>query len=444
MNIVIHKYGGTSVGSLERIKRVAERIVEVQEKGHDVVAVISAMGQTTDELLAMASQIHERPSGRELDLLLATGEQVSVALLAMAIQRLGHHAVAMTGFQSGIETDGNHSCARIQRIDTRKILHHLRRGAAVIVAGFQGMTNDGEITTLGRGGSDITAVALAAVLSAVECDIFTDVEGIYTADPALVPEARLLKYISYDEMLELASAGAKVLHKRSVEIIRKYGVIMRVRSSFTTNGGTAILASDQLEEVVVTGVALDDKVAKVRVAGLHDTDGSIASLFEALSETNINVKLVIQALGSDGRINVTFILERDDSDKAVAVLEPLRDRLRFESAEQNPNVATVSIVGSGIASTPETAARMFRALAGKGICIHGVSTSEIRIVSIVDVSRARDAVQALHQEFQLEKLERRRRARLVRTEDISNFGGHRSRRDERDSVGKESTHSIKN
>jgi len=409
MKIIVQKYGGTSVADLEKIKRVAQRIAEAKLKGYAVVAVLSAMGHTTDELLAMARQIHDSPPSRELDLLLATGEQVSVALLAMATQRLGHPAVAMTGFQGGIATDGNHSRARIQRIDTRKIRRHLHRGSVVIVAGFQGMTDDGEITTLGRGGSDITAVALAAALGATECDIFTDVAGVYTADPVLVPEARPLEYISYAEMLELASAGAQVLHNRSVEIALKYGVPMRVRSSFSTQGGTTILATERLEEVVVTGVAVDENIAEVRIAGLPDAVGCLAALFEALAAANINVKLIIRGLGSHGKVNVTFIVARDDLQRVIAVLQPLREPLGMDAIEQNVDVAKVSIVGSGIAGTPGTASRMFRALANHGIRIYGVSTSEIKIACIVEGRRAQDAARALHREFHLEKLERRKR-----------------------------------
>ncbi len=405
MSLVVQKYGGSSVATTQRMLKVARRIVDTRREGNEVVVVVSAMGKTTDRLIALAKKITPQPRGRELDMLMATGEQVSSALLAMAIHKLGEEAVALTGPQVGILTDSAHTKAKILRINTNRIREELDRGNIVIVAGFQGADYQNNITTLGRGGSDTTAVALAAALKADICEIYTDVEGVFTADPRIVPEARKLEVISYDEMLELASAGAKVLQSRSVEFASKFNVKIHVRSSFKKEEGTIVMREvESMEGVLVRGVALSRDQAKVSIDGVPDRPGVAAEIFSALAGENINVDLIVQgAPDTEGRSEITFTVSREESDKAVRIMENLKERFGARRVGCDRRVAKVSIVGVGMRTHPGVAARMFRALAKEGINIELISTSEILISCLVREEEGEKAVRALHKEFGLDK-----------------------------------------
>jgi len=405
MALIVQKYGGSSVADAEKIRNVARRVGRAKDEGNEVVVVVSAMGDTTDDLLKLAYQISERPSDRELDLLLSTGEIVSSTLLAMALNGLGYKAVSLTGAQAGIYTDSSYSRARIVRVDAKRVVSELKRGNIVIVAGFQGVTGKRDITTLGRGGSDTTAVALAISLGAKICQIYTDVEGVYTADPRLVPQARKLKEISYEEMLELATYGAKVVHNRAVELGWLYNMPILVASSFSDSPGTVICREASMEvKRKVTGIAHDTNVAKVTVVGVPDHPGIAAAIFEPLASANISVDTIVQNASVNNITDLTFTVARDDLIKAMSIVEPVVKSVGAKQCITDSKLAKVSIVGTGMQNTPGYAARMFRALYEKGINIQLITTSEIRITCIISEDRVKDAVQALHQAFELEKV----------------------------------------
>jgi aspartate kinase len=404
MALIVQKYGGSSVANGERIKNVARRIAKVRDEGNEVVVVVSAMGDTTDELINLAHQVSEQPSDRELDLLLSTGEVVSSTLLAMALDSLGYKAVSLSGVQAGIQTDSSYSRARILRVDPKRIANELGKGNIVIVAGFQGMTQDMDITTLGRGGSDTTAVALAAALKAEICQIYTDVEGVYTADPHLVSEATKLKEVGYEEMLELASYGAKVIHPRAVELGELYDVPILVASSFSDSTGTFICKEASMEvRNKVRGIVHDTNVAKITVIGVPDKPGVATSIFEPLAKANISVDTIVQNASVQNITDLTFTVAQTDLNKAMSIVEPVAKFLGAKQCIADATSAKVSIVGTGMQNTPGYAAKMFRALYEEGINIQLITTSEIRITCIISEDKVKDAVQALHRAFELEK-----------------------------------------
>lgn len=404
--ILVQKYGGTSVSTPSRMRRVARRILEAESRGYAVVVVVSAMGHTTDKLLSFASKISATPSRRDLDMLLTTGEQTSIAMLSMAVHSLGGRAVPLTGAQCGIITDGNYSRARIHKIHTDRIIRALRGQHIGIVAGFQGAGPDQEITTLGRGGSDTTAAALAAALKASRCEILTDVEGVLTADPRMVPSARKLDAISYSEMLELAASGSRVLHPRCVEICMNYRVPLWVGSSFHQKEGTLVVNDTALERVAVTGVTSEREIAKLALRRVPDRPGIAAHIFEALAAHGINVRLIIQSISEDQHTDVSLIVDWEYFSRARKILEQICPELRAAGVIADKNVAKVSIVGSGISSTPGVAARMFKALAREKINIDLITTSEIRVACVIAEKHIERAVRAVHAEFQLDQLER--------------------------------------
>ena len=405
MALIVQKYGGTSVGTVPRIKRVAERIIRLRDEGNDVVVVVSAMGKTTDKLLNLAQQITERPTEREYDMLLSTGEQVSISLLTMALHARGYSAISLTGAQAGIVTDSQHARATIRSINTRCMRHNIKQGNILIVAGFQGVNKEHAITTLGRGGSDTTAVALAAALKADWCAILTDVDGVYTSDPRMVPDAQKLDEISYDEMLELASLGAKVLHPRSVELAKEYGVTLHVRSSFNNKPGTLVKEVSALEKKnIVSGVACDKNTAKVTLMAVPDKPGVAASVFTALGEAAINVDMIIQNINRGQTNDITFTVDGDDLAKTLDAIKPLKKELGYKSVVTDKNTAKVSIVGAGMVSHPGVAARMFKALGAAKVNIQMISTSEIKVSCLISLKLADKAVKALHKEFELDKI----------------------------------------
>jgi len=404
----VKKYGGTSVGSPERILKVAQELVAEHRRGVPQVVVASAMADTTEQLLDMARRVTKRPRARELDLILTTGEQVSIALLAMAVQDLGVMATPLTGAQCGIRTDGNFTRARIQEISTEKIQGILAQGNIVIVAGFQGVTSDQEITTLGRGGSDLTATALAAALKAPACEIYTDVDGVFTADPRMVPEARLLPWISYEEMLEYAASGSQVLHPRSVEVASRFNVPLQVRSAFHNRPGTTVVKEEELEKVAITGVTGDPKIARLALTRVKDVPGMAANISIALAEEGINIRLIIQGIRHDKTNDISLIIAEEDAERSAEVLRRVADAVGSAEVLVDTNVAKVSIIGSGIASSPGVAGRMFQALAREGINIELISSSEVRIACVIARDRLEDAVRAIHREFDLANLERKR------------------------------------
>lgn len=404
MALLVQKYGGTSVGTAGRIKAVAERVKASHDRGNKVVVVVSAMGHTTDELITLARQMTDDPSDRELDLLLSTGEIVSCTLLSMALRSLGREAISLTGGQAGIKTDNSHSRASIIALDPSRIHRELEQGKVVIVAGFQGITEDFDITTLGRGGSDTTAVALAAALRADLCEIYTDVDGVFTADPRLVPGARQLDEISYEEMLELAQQGARVMHPRAVELGEVYGMPILVRSSFNERAGTLIHGGTQVEKKnKVRGIAHDLDVAKITLQAIPDQPGVAGRVFTPLAEAGINVSTIVQNAGTDGLADVSFTVARGDLKRALAIVEPVAGELKARAVIPGDNLGKVSIVGSGIENSPGHAAAMFRTLAAAGINIEMITTSQIRITCVIDRGRVAEAVQALHLAFALER-----------------------------------------
>ena len=403
--LVVQKYGGTSVGNPERIRRVARRVAETHSTGNQVVVVVSAMGDTTDELIELVHQITDNPTSREMDVLLSTGEQVSIALLAMALETLAKPVVSLTGTQAGIVTDGSHSKARILSVDTTRLQKELAANKIVVVAGFQGITELGDITTLGRGGSDTTAVALAAALNADLCEIYTDVDGVYTTDPRIVPEARKLQEISFDEMLELASLGAGVLHPRSVELGMKYSMPIHVRSSFNNNPGTIVKEAKTMEKTQpVTGVAYDLNVAKIGIFDVYDKPGIAYKLFSALSNEKVNVDMIIQSAMRDARNDISFTCAQGDVKRALKIVENLLSELGADGFTSDDTVAKVSVVGAGMVSNPGIAAQVFEALVEEGINMEMISTSEIKISCIIQASQTEKAVAALHRKFNLAQL----------------------------------------
>jgi aspartate kinase len=404
MALIVQKYGGSSVADAEKIKNVARRVAKAKDEGNQVVVVVSAMGDTTDDLIKLAYQISEQPSDREFDVLLSTGEIVSSTLLAMALGSLGHRAISLSGAQAGIHTDSSYSRARILRVDTKRVGSELNKGNIVIVAGFQGVSGKRDITTLGRGGSDTTAVALAASLGAEICQIYTDVEGVYTADPRLVPEAKKLKEVSYEEMLELATYGARVMHNRAVELGWLYNVPILVASSFSDSPGTIICKEASMEvKNKVSGIVHDTNVAKVTVVGVPDHPGTAATIFEALARANISIDTIVQNASINSITDLTFTVARTDLLKAMSIVEPVAKSVGGKQCVTDSTLAKISIVGTGMQNTPGYAARMFRALYQHGINIQLITTSEIRITCIISEDKVTDAVRALHQAFELEK-----------------------------------------
>ncbi len=405
MALIVQKFGGSSLATPEHMKKVAFRIVEKKREGNELVVVVSAMGYTTDELIELSRKVSKAPPARELDMLMATGEQISCALLSMAIHEIGEKAISLTGQQVGILTDSSHTKARILKVNSERISRELQKGNIVIVAGFQGTDYESNITTLGRGGSDTTAVALAAALGADMCEIFTDVDGVFTADPRIVPQAKKIPAITYDEMLELASAGAKVLQSRSVEFASKYNVKIHVRSSFHRKEGTIVMKEiESMESVVVRGIALEKNQAKVSIDGVPDHPGVAAEIFDPLAKENINVDLIVQgAPDREGKSEITFTVAREETEKVVKLMEKVRDKLGARKVGCDKGVAKVSIVGVGMRTHPGVAARMFRTLSRENINIELISTSEILISCLVREEEGERAVRALHKEFELER-----------------------------------------
>ena len=400
--LVVKKFGGTSVANKERIFNVAKRCIEDYQKGNDVVVVLSAMGKQTDVLLDMANDINPKASKRELDMLLTTGEQTSVALMAMAMQSLNVPAISLNAFQVAMHTTSVAGNARLKKIDTERIQHELEQRKIVIVTGFQGVSQYDDYTTLGRGGSDTTAVALAAALRADACEIYTDVDGVYTADPRIVKDAKKLDEITYDEMLELASLGAGVLHNRSVEMAKKYGVQLVVRSSLNTSEGTVVKEEVKMEKMLVSGVACDKNVARIAVVGLEDQPGVAFKLFRHLANHNVNVDMILQSIGRDNTKDISFTVTGDMADVAVETVERHRSgSLKCQDVKVKKDVAKVSIVGAGMQSNPGVAARMFEALYSANVNIQQISTSEIRVTVLIDREDTDRAMNAVHNEFDL-------------------------------------------
>jgi len=404
MALIVQKYGGTSVGSPERIKNVARRVWETRQAGHQVVAVVSAMSGVTDNLIKLAQEVHPEPSERELDVLLATGEQTTIALLAMALHALGAKAVSLTGAQAGIVTDGVHTKAKIANITPKKVHELLNAGHVVIIAGFQGETPEGHITTLGRGGSDLSAIAIAAAVKADVCQIYTDVDGVYTADPRIVPDAKKIPEISYDEMLEMAALGSKVMQARSVEFAKKFNVVFEVRSSFNHNPGTIVKAETaKMEDVVIRGVAVDKKQAKVTVAGVPDIPGVAAKVFKTVADANINTDVIVQNVSAQGFTDISFTVADTDAGKTLKVLQPLVAAIGAKGVTATGEIAKLSVVGIGMRSHPGVAAKMFETLAAAGVNISMISTSEIKISVIIALADADKAAKAVHDAFGLAK-----------------------------------------
>ncbi|MDP8263458.1 MAG: aspartate kinase [Candidatus Ancaeobacter aquaticus] len=403
--LVVQKYGGTSVGSTDKIMNVARRIIKSKKSGNDVIVVVSAMSGQTDKLINMAHDITDDPREREMDMLVSTGEQVSMSLLAMCVHELGDEAISFTGSQVGIVTDSTHTKAKIRRvIGMDKVKAELKKGKIVIVAGFQGVDYKKNITTLGRGGSDTTAVALAAVLKADQCEIYTDVDGVYTTDPRLVKDARKLGVISYDEMLELASLGAKVMHSRSIEMAKKYGVVIHVRSSFNDNLGTLIKEEDALmENIMVRGVALNRNEAKLTILHVPDKPGIAARIFKIISENNINIDMIIQNVSERGFTDISFTVLKTDLRKTYKVLEVLVKKIGARGLSHDEDMVKLSVVGVGMRSHAGIAAAMFEALASKKVNIDMISTSEIKISCVIHRKDAEKAVKAIHDKFGLAK-----------------------------------------
>ena len=399
--LIVKKFGGTSVGDKERMFNVANRCIEEYKKGNDVVVVLSAMGKYTDELISMAHDMDDRPPKREMDMLLTIGEQMSVSLMAMVMHKLGIPAVSLNAFQVTMHTTSSHQNARLKRIDTERIRRELDARRIVIVTGFQGVDKYDDYTTLGRGGSDTTAVALAAALHADACEIYTDVDGVYTADPRKVPNARKLKEITYDEMLDLATSGAGVLHNRSVEMAKKYGVPLVVRSSLNNSEGTVVKEVVSVERMLISGVALDTDAVRIAVLGLRDVPGVAFKVFDTLAKKNINVDVILQSIGRAGTKDISFTVNKDDLEEAVATLEENQERLGFKELHSERNIAKLSIVGSGMLSNPGVAAKMFESLYNEGVNINMISTSEIRITVLINEKGGIRAMNAVHDAFGL-------------------------------------------
>jgi aspartate kinase len=404
MALIVQKYGGTSVGNPERIKNVARRVLETQQAGNQVVAVVSAMSGVTDSLIKLAKEVHQEPSEREMDVLLATGEQTTIALLAMAIQSVGGKAASLTGAQAGIVTDGIHTKAKIANITPTRVHQLLNAGNVVIIAGFQGETVDGHITTLGRGGSDLSAIAIAAAVKADVCQIYTDVDGVYTADPRIIPNATKIQEISYDEMLEMAALGSKVMQARSVEFAKKFNVVFEVRSSFNNNPGTIVKAETaKMEDVVIRGVAVDKKQAKVTIAGVPDKPGVAAKVFKTVADAMINTDVIVQNVSEKGSTDISFTVADTDAAKAAKVLQPVVKEIGAREVTSTGDIAKLSVVGIGMRSHPGVAAKMFETLSNAGVNIGMISTSEIKISVIIGLADADKAAKAIHDAFGLGK-----------------------------------------
>jgi aspartate kinase len=405
--LVVQKYGGSSIADAERIKRVAERVVDARRAGADVVEAVSAMGDTTDELLDLAHQVSPVPPPRELDVLLTSGERISMALLAMAIHNLGYEARSFTGSQAGVITTSSHGRARIIDVTPGRIRSALDEGSVAIVAGFQGIAQDTkDITTLGRGGTDTTAVALAAALHADRCEIYTDVDGVFSADPRIVPNAKQIDQITYEEMLELAACGAKVLHLRSVEYARRFGIPIHVRSSYSTKPGTIVTGSMEdlpVEQALITGVAHDRSEAKITVLGVPDETGRAAEIFQGVTDAEVNIDMIVQNVSthSTGRTDISFTLPRDDGPTALAALQKMQEKIHFEGLLFDDHIGKVSLIGAGMRSNPGVAAKFFAALADAGVNIEMISTSEIRVSVVCRDTDLDSAVRALHDTFEL-------------------------------------------
>lgn len=404
LGIIVQKFGGTSVGSVERIQNVANRVIQEKEAGNDVVVVVSAMGKSTDQLVDLASQLTSKPSKREMDMLLTTGEQITISLLSMALIEKGYDAISFTGWQAGIETESTHGNARITNINPQKMNKELEKGKVVVVAGFQGVAVEGQITTLGRGGSDTTAVAIAAALKADKCDIYTDVTGVYTTDPRFVKEARKLESISYDEMLELANLGAGVLHPRAVEFAKNYNIPLEVRSSMENERGTIIEEEAEMEQnLIVRGIAFEDQVTRVSVLGLPNELTTLSTIFSTLAKNGLNVDIIIQNTTTDNKASISFSVKTGDLEDTIRVLEQYKEELGYERVESESELAKVSIVGSGMVSNPGVAAEMFDVLAKQGIEVKMVSTSEIKVSTVISQAHMVSAVDTLHNAFELSK-----------------------------------------
>jgi len=399
VGIIVQKFGGSSVANAEKIFNVAGRIQDAYDEGNSVVVVVSAQGDTTDDLIEKAAEINEKPSKREMDVLLSTGEQITIALLAMALEKNKYPVVSLTGWQTPIKTNMVYGSARIEKVETTRLVNELDKGRIVIVAGFQGVNNVNDITTLGRGGSDTTAVALAAALRADVCEIYTDVDGVYTCDPRIVPDARKLNDISYDEMLELASLGANVLHNRSVEMAKKYHVDLEVKSSFQKVAGTKVKEAGSVEKLLVRGVARDNDVARIAVIGVDDTPGKAYRMFALLAKKNINVDVILQSIGRDDSKDISFTVSRSQMEEAIKVLNDNLEDIGAKAITHDEKISKVSIVGSGMLSNPGVAARMFEALYDANINIRMISTSEIKVSVLIDEDMAEKAVQAIHHKF---------------------------------------------
>ena len=407
MTLVVQKYGGTSVADPDRMRNVARHIAETRAKGIDVVAVVSAMGKATDNLVELARQVSSNPQGREMDMLLTTGERISMSLLCMALHDVGCDAMSFTGSQVGIITDTSHTKAKILEIKGDRVREALSAGKVAVVAGFQGVSTDREITTLGRGGSDTTAVALAAALQADACEIYTDVTGVFSADPRMVPQARKIQYLSFDEMLEMAGAGSKVLALRAVEFARNHNVPIHVRSSFTWEEGTWVIGADHerntaMEEPIISGVVHDGGEAKMTLLGVPDRPGVSALLFESLADANVNVDMIVQNTSIDGTTDISFTLPLGDIATALPILEKVGDEVGAKGVSQDENIVKLSLVGAGMKSSPGIAAKMFRVLADNDVNIEMISTSTIRISVVVERSKLETAIRALHTAFDLD------------------------------------------
>jgi aspartate kinase len=403
VSVVVQKYGGTSVGDAERIRKVARRLIAAHDRGDDIVAVVSAMGDVTDDLLGLARQISDDPPEREMDMLLATGEQVTIALLAMAIHSMGHEAISLTGRQAGIVSDASHTKARITEVRADRVKEALAEGRIVIVAGFQGVSDEGEITTLGRGGSDTTAVAVAAGIGADVCEIYTDVDGVFTADPRMVPGARKIDEISYEEMLEMAASGARVLQLRSVEFARNHGVVIHVRNSFNDEPGTVVKEAEAgMEQAIISGVTHDTSEAKITIRDVPDRPGVAAEVFGKLAEHNVNVDMIIQNVSENGMTDISFTTPEEDMARAKRAVEEVVEHLHARTWSVDTSVAKVSLVGAGMKTHPGVAAGMFAALADAGVNLDMISTSAIRISCVIAAADVERAVKALHTRFGLD------------------------------------------
>lgn len=399
MALIVQKFGGSSVADANRVRNVANRVVETANAGNKVVVVVSAQGDTTDDLIEKAMEINPNASKREMDMLLSSGEQISIALLAMAIQKIGHPVVSLTGWQAGFRSNAAHSNARISRIDTERIETELDRGNITVVAGFQGINKYDDITTLGRGGSDTSAVAIAAALHADKCEIYTDVDGVYTADPRIVKDAKKLSEITYDEMLELASLGANVLHNRSVEMAKKYNVPLEVKSSFEKVDGTVVKEVTSMEKMLIRGVTRDNDVARIAVIGVENTPGIAFRIFSALAKENINVDMILQSVGRNGKKDIAFTVTKAHKDETLKVIDGLKDILNYEEVNCRDDLSKVSIVGAGMVTNPGVAAKMFEALFAADINIHMIATSEIKVSVLIKVNNAERAVKVIHDKF---------------------------------------------